>query len=978
MDIKVISLNVNSIVSYGRRYLLNEFITRNPAHVYMIQETKFGKSHKYSFPQYSSFLATRAIGTGGALLLTHSSLKIRNFRTIGGLLDGVFVDALVGNEWITFGSIYVGPTCPNIDALAGLAAKCRHFVFGGDYNARDPAFGDMSANTLGRHLLNWSANIGCAILNPSSPTCFHAVEGTHIDKFVVNSDMPFSFSSIENVSSFSDHSGIVLVIHCPAVNLTIRNGFMLKQYEKINTTRMNAYLERRLGELEIPANTNLLPGDLEEIALRINDILLGAANTFVPTNFIRAGGVILSQQTRALAKRYHREQRKLHRQINIGAWRPDINHTRREIGLLRQMMLNAVGNDLGNHYRDRMADTTSMRNAHRNVKLCTGYRRRGACPDVLYVNDVKSEALIGYGAIANGFLSKFSENHELTRNNHSSADAVVKNYANKLTGAGLQIGFDQATTARISNNDELRAINDDLPLTQRNVLTSAEEVAAIIRGAPAKKSTGSDQMPYVVLKTFSPAVILLIVTFFNQLLACAHFPTIWKHAQVTPIPKVGRDSSIITNWRPISNLNCLSKIFERILAGHIALHLDTLDLFPDQFGFLRGHSSVHALGKLQSAVNNGLNDGKFTAFVSLDLRAAFDTVWHDGLLFKMSNLGFPVFLIKTIQSFLANRSFSIRMGEFTSDTAGMSAGTPQGSVCSPILFNIFLYDLPRDQSNFVHNIQFADDTSSYCTSDNAGNAQCALNIHLARLSDFFRKWKLLLNERKTLLMIFLGFARDSSKGLRRRFQRIIIQVNGHVLPVEMRIRFLGIIFDRNNRFVGHVDHALRRARRSYFALRPMLRSRIIETGIKTNMYKSYIRPILTYASAIWAREVSLSAHQMERLRSFERGILRMTSNIRRAIGSYRYTSNTDLHSLSGVQRIDRYMMEKSVEFYERCSTSASDKIRVLVDRGANGLFTSLSDYWRRNNDGNLYANGKLLIFHDAYDRSGRRVYNENQ
>lgn len=113
---------------------------------------------------------------------------------------------------------------------------------------------------------------------------------------------------------------------------------------------------------------------------------------------------------------------------------------------------------------------------------------------------------------------------------------------------------------------------------------------------------------------------------------------------------------------------------------------------------------------------------------------------------------------------------------------------------------------------------------------------------MVKLSEFFRKWKLLL----------LGFARDSNRTLRRQFQRIVIQINGHIIPIEKRIRFLGLIFDRNNRFVGHIDHALKRARKSFFALRPMLRSKIIETKIKTNMYKAYIRPVLTYASAIWA------------------------------------------------------------------------------------------------------------------------------
>lgn len=104
----------------------------------------------------------------------------------------------------------------------------------------------------------------------------------------------------------------------------------------------------------------------------------------------------------------------------------------------------------------------------------------------------------------------------------------------------------------------------------------------------------------------------------------------------------------------------------------------------------------------------------------------------------------------------------------------------------------------------------------------------------------------------------------------------------------------------------------------------------------------------------------------------------MTANIRRAIGSYKYINNTNLHTIAGVRRIDRFIMEKSIDFFERCSISTTEKIRALTNHGTNGLFTSLADYWRMHNDGNLYINGKLMVFHDSYDRSGRQVYNENQ
>lgn len=358
----------------------------------------------------------------------------------------------------------------------------------------------------------------------------------------------------------------------------------------------------------------------------------------------------------------------------------------------------------------------------------------------------------------------------------------------------------------------------------------------------------------------------------------------------------------------------------------------------------------------------------------MDLRSAFDTVWHNAILYKLGQLRFPAFVVKMIQSFLSKRTFTVRVGEFNSIAANMPAGTPQGSVISPILFNLYLHDIPRDE--FVHKIQFADDTSAYCTTNDPERAQRAMNLHMAKLSNYFRKWKLLLNEKKTTLLLFLGFARESGRRLRSRFQRITISINGHVLPIEKQLRFLGVIFDRNNRFVRHVDHVLSRAKKAFFAMRPILRSKLVDARI--NLYKSFIRPMVTYAAAIWAREKSLSSHQMERIRSFERGILRTAANVKRNIGSFRYINNTELHRKADYMRIDRFMINKSTDFYERCATSPFEKIRGLVTPGRAGTFTSLSELWRRANNNELFTNDKLLIFNKSYDDAGRSVYNTHQ
>lgn len=974
MDFKLTSLNVNSIVRYGRKYLLDDFISRNPSHVFFLQETKFGPSHRYSFSSFSSFSSFNSAGCGGTLMLVHDGFRVRNFRRLSGIIDGVFVDILIGGFWVTLGSVYVHPRCTSLDSLSSILDTCQHFIIGGDFNARDPSFGDTQANFIGGLLIGMAGASCYDILSPLAPSCYRSTAGSFIDKFLLDANFPFTFSPVYNISSFSDHDAVTISLHCPATDLSLRNGFFVRQFALTDSRRLNRFLESELGALALPTDRNLECGELEVLATLTDDILSRAVERFVPMTFVRANGILLSGTARAAIRGYHSAQRRLRSSRHLRD--RDLARIRTEVGLLRQMVVNAVSSDLGDHYRNSMAGVTSMRDAYHTVVTHTGYRRRAKCPATLYADETKASVLSGPAEIAGGFLNQFSANHSLTVNDASDADQPVSEFCDRITSAQFFIPFTALLSPAILNGRSLAVANELLPPSQRNVLTSVAEVTEIVRLAPPKKSSGVDRMPYFLLKLFSPNVLLFLTILFNHLLSRSYFPVAWKRSLVTPIPKPGKDSSILSNWRPISNLNCVSKVFERVIAARLLRHLGSLDLFANQYGFLRGHSSVHALARVHADVCNGLNAGKFTAFVSLDLRAAFDTVWHGALVYKMGQLRFPAFLIRLIYSFLSQRSFSVKLGDYATDFAPMPAGTPQGSVCSPILFNIFLHDLPLD--DFVRTIQFADDTSVYCTSDDAGRAQCRLNAHLAALSVFFRRWRLLLNERKTVLMVFLGFAREASRSLRRRFQGLAILLNGHLLRVESRFRLLGLIFDRNNRFVGHVDHALAKARRAFSALRPMLRSSLISPTIKTAMYKTYVRPVLTYASAVFARRICLSAHQMERLRSFERSALRTTAGVRRGLGSFLYASNSRLYERACCPRIDRFITDKAVDFFERCATADTDKLRNLVGPGVLGTFPEICDVWRRHRSDELYDDGLLLDFHHAYDGSGRAVYRTGQ
>lgn len=281
-------------------------------------------------------------------------------------------------------------------------------------------------------------------------------------------------------------------------------------------------------------------------------------------------------------------------------------------------------------------------------------------------------------------------------------------------------------------------------------------------------------------------------------------------------------------WRPISQLSCLGKIYERIILNRIDKMLanEHPNLFETQFGFRRGISVEHYLNSLQYDIDDGLNKGKCTTIVALDAKAAFDTVWHSGLIFKLKSLNFNNYILKCIASFLFNRTFSVNIGGISSSIHPILSGTPQGSVLSPRLFNLYVSDIPVNNNISIK--QFADDTALHVTYKSPLWAQCHLNMYLSQLANYYEKWKLFLNTDKTEMIHIWGMNNDVNPKIRKEIKNLKIKLKNVTLKPSNTIRVLGVYFNSKNRFIQHINIRLDSARKSKFALMKLFKSAYLE------------------------------------------------------------------------------------------------------------------------------------------------------
>jgi hypothetical protein len=247
-------------------------------------------------------------------------------------------------------------------------------------------------------------------------------------------------------------------------------------------------------------------------------------------------------------------------------------------------------------------------------------------------------------------------------------------------------------------------------------LTNPDEIHEAIRGLKVGKATGPNGIPKRALKHLPQRAVSLQVQIFNAILLTHHFPSFWKHVRVTSILKAGKDPALPSSYRPISLLDAIGKLFEKILQARILHEVSERGLMRDeQFGFRPRHSTSLQLARLVDRITRNFGAKRLTGADFLNVAKAFDTVWIDGLLYKLTLLNFLSYIVHTISSYLRDRTFEASFQTATSSRRGMQAGVAQDRLISPVLFSLYVNDMPSP-SHHVELALYADDTAIIATS----------------------------------------------------------------------------------------------------------------------------------------------------------------------------------------------------------------------------------------------------------------------
>ena len=478
----------------------------------------------------------------------------------------------------------------------------------------------------------------------------------------------------------------------------------------------------------------------------------------------------------------------------------------------------------------------------------------------------------------------------------------------------------------IENTDDIPDITDNIHSDGKAILDLVITPAAVedkLKKLDASKAQGPDGIPARIYKELSKELSVPLAILFNKSIENNTLPDDWKIANVTAIFKNKGNKSDPGNYRPVSLTSIACKVLESFIRDAVVDHMNVNNLYAHcQHGFRNKRSCTTQLIEVMEELTQMIDEGNPIDIVYLDFRKAFDSVPHKRLLKKLKAYGIQGNIHRWIEDFLSNRLQRVRVGSSYSKQAKVSSGIPQGSILGPVLFTIFINDLPNDIISPCK--IFADDTKIYNSADNKDIIQ----EDLESLQDWTDRWNLYFNTSKCKVM-HLG--KNNPKN------EYHMQKDGdkYILTDCDEEKDLGVTFDKDLNFNRHIQACTSKANQMIGVIRRTFIN--IDKDIFTKLYKAIVRPHLEYGNLAWHPLFKYQSIEIEKVQRRATRLVRSCKNL-----NYDDRLNhLKIHSLKG-----RRIRGDLIETYKIYNN--------LEGINWNDLFTT-NDSNTRNSEGKIFV-----------------------
>lgn len=747
--------NCRSVVSKKSEiiYLINVY---NPF-IIAITESWLKPGSVFKLSGFSCLRDDRPDGYGGAVLLVNNSFSFTIFSLPPHNSNSFSAVACIINN-VCFVSIYIphpsSQINTEIDNLLSLIPKpC---VVMGDFNAHHRTWGSSISNSYGRDLLEIIDNQNLCILNDGSETrrTKPTENNSAVDLTIVSPSLASSVIWQTQPSTHgSDHFPILIKFTQFKLN-EIPRALPRMRYRIINNKwcDFKKYIENKV---------NSLPHSSEEISVRADGFtksLIEAADLTFPLKN-SASGKLSSPPW----------------------WDKECSVA---VAQRKQAEL-TYNSDMSEENFDNLVDTIAQTKKLLKEKKLQGWR--GFC-STISPNTKPSEVWKNIRRYRNGVSTTTFTN-------------MPPNLYNSF--------LDRLAPPTVPPKELFSPIHVSFPTCPYglDVPFSIDELKGVLSDVH-DTAPGKDGIPYSFYSHLGDNAMQYFLDLINSVMLTGVIPSTWKTQVVLPFLKPSKNPADSMSYRPIALSPVIIKIAEHLVKNRIEWFIENQNILPNsQYGFRKGRSSMDSLSVFTTDIRIAFSQNKSVVATFLDIKSAYDNVLIELLLRKLHVLRIPHLLTNFIQNMLAGRIIFLT----NTDLSRVAwKGLPQGSVLSPLLYNIYTYDLEASVSDTVSILQYADDLLLYSTSIYIDSAAQNINFALHFLKLWLDKHGLELSPTKSIVV---PFTRKNS------IPPINVIYDGISIPIKSQAKFLGVLLDSKLNGSAHCEYIVEKCERHINLLR---------------------------------------------------------------------------------------------------------------------------------------------------------------
>jgi hypothetical protein len=874
--INVCHININSITKHK-----NELLARFSKYdIISVNETNLRSERSFSLLGYNIFRNDRVGKSGGGVLLAvKHHIKCREILNKTSHMNELIAVEIETKslKWILISSIYVPPTAKiDINLFYELYNINHNCIILGDLNATFHNMGSAKANTRGKQLQELLKEGLIECVDDDLITFEKNDYEVKLD-WILGSHPLLSFiSNVEThppIGTLSGHKPLTFDISTGAEPKPSSPRILFN----FKAAKWPLFRNKLDQQLMLWNNDNRLDttSDIEEYTSFITNSILVATKEAIPPSKPTNTSYTLSEASKNLIKQKHQAYRK---------WKKTRDNM-----------------DKHHYYISKVLLTNSLRNDRRDKfnKFMSSL-----CQNRMYSDKVWHTVRRFHSKrIKQTYANTMEYNNTTATSDKEKADLFADYFENEVyTYTADTLPFHDQITSQITNikKNNIASLN-----TTKWKQITTKEVKYHIKKL-RNSSTGPDNIHNRCLKNSSELLVQHLTKLFNLILKQGYIPKNWKMANIILLLKPKKDKQHPSSYRPISLLSCLGKLLEKIIKQRLMLEIERRNILPQhQAGFRPGKSTIYNIVRLERYAVGQLRRPRrrqHSAAILFDIKAAFDSVWHDGLIYKLNDFRLPRYLINYLTSFLQHRTASIEIENVLSRQFNLKSGTPQGSPLSPLLYIIYTADSMNGIPTHTEHGLFADDTALWTSGNTTTSLSSKLQQAIEAFESWCKSWKLKLQPTKTELIHFNYHPRKQYKN------PVEVKVNNTIIKPLESTRYLGVIIDNQLKWRRHLDNIERKIAPRISLLRYLSRA-AYEPNSKTmiNIFKSIARTMIIYGYP-----VLLTAKQT----LWDRLQIMQNKAIRAALGLPIYTSVDYIHKVSSVPRIKDYaisLLHKSIQ-----------------------------------------------------------------